>query len=94
VYNAIGTMTGVQPSGQTRTGQDGKPIAIINPIYGQTFQWNDCVATIASQQYAAPFFSSTLSVLESNSICQRESIWGQSQLAFQFDNLGSGEYVY
>jgi hypothetical protein len=59
MYNANGTITGVQPSGQTRTGQNGQPITIINPIYGQTFQWNDCVVTIASQQYAAPFFSST-----------------------------------
>ncbi len=58
MYNANGTITGLQPSGQTRTGQSGQPITIINPIYGRTFQWNDCVVTITSQQYAAPFFSS------------------------------------
>ena len=57
VYNANGTITSVQPSGLTRTGQ--KPITIINPIYGQTFLWNDRVVTIASQQNAPPFFTST-----------------------------------
>gem|GEM_PF-4701241 len=59
MYNATGTITGVQPSGQVRTDMNGKPVTIINPIFSRTFQWNDCVVTIASQQYAAPFFSST-----------------------------------
>lgn len=59
MYNMEGTVTGLTPSGQTRTGPDGKRITIINPCYGQTFQWNDCVVTVNSQSYAASYFSST-----------------------------------
>jgi hypothetical protein len=57
MYNANGRMTGVQPNGQTRSDSNGKPIIIINPVYSQSFLWNDCVVTTNSQMYAAPFLA-------------------------------------
>lgn len=54
LYNATGMMTGVRLNGQTRAGPNGTLISIINPVYGKTFQWNDCVVTVNSQLYADP----------------------------------------